>query len=211
MFKSLFSKKKSVPVRSLDCAQDLQVGDIIKFKPRSILPPSVQNEQFEVTGIGCYQYSGELNKELQLRSEDNKTIYLSVEEGDGSPMLAISYKISRSMVLSLFDEDQFAELWQEDFPTLAVQTAPAELDGWLSNNYQQVTKEAEAYYYNRDCNRESASLFQDDDSEELRYHECSAENDSYGLSVEVWEDGTTDVALVVYTPLEVIAEFWPKA
>jgi len=211
MFKSLFGKKESKPLRNLDSVMDLQVGDIIKFKPRTALPAEVQGMQCEVKGVATYQYDGELSKELQLLSEDNKTFYLAIEENDGSPELALSLKISRNVVLTLFDEDQFAELWQEGYPELEVREVPGHLQGWLSNHYKQETKEAEAYYFNYDCSQKEASRFQDDDSQELRYHECIAEDERYGLSVEIWADGTTDVALVVYTPLEMIAEFWPKA
>lgn len=210
MFRSLFSKKNPPPVRQLDSVLDLQVGDIIKFKPRSLLPVEVQGMQCEVKAVSTYQYDGELSKELQLLSEDNKTFYLAIDDNDGSPELALSLKISRNSVLSLFDEEQFAELWQEHFPELQVQEVPEHLEGWVSDYYKQETKEAEAYFYNYDCTQKGASRFKDDDSQELRYHECIAEDDRYALSVEVWADGTTDVALVVYTPVDVIAEFWPK-
>ena len=89
--------------------------------------------------------------------------------------------------------------------------APKELEGWLSDHYKQETKEAEAYYFDYDCRQKELSRFQDDDSQELRYHECIAQDERYALSVEVWADGETDVSLVVYTPVEVVAEFWPKA
>jgi hypothetical protein len=210
MFKSLFKKKDKAPVRRLESAQELQVGDIIKFKHRSVLPSQVQGKQFEVTGVGTYQYHRQISKELQLRGEDDQIVFLAIEEEDGKIELALSLKISRKSVLSLFDEDQFSELWQEEFPTLKVQTVLPELEGWVSDNYCQKTKMAEAYYYDYDCSQNPPSQFVDDDGDELRYHECTAEDDSYALSVEIWEDGSTDVALVVYTPTDMIEEFWPK-
>jgi len=209
MFKSLFSKNKKTTVRKLESAQDLLVGDIIKFKPRSILPPQVQGKQFEVTGVGTYQYQQQVSKELQLRDENDQIIFLAIEEEDGKLELALSLKISRQNVLRLFDEDQFSELWQEEYPTLQVQTVLPELEGWISDNYRQKEKMAEAYYYDYDCSQKLPSQFADDDGDELRYHECTAEDESYGLSVEIWADGSTDVSLVVYTPINMIEDFWP--
>ncbi|MGL1932233.1 MAG: DUF4178 domain-containing protein [Desulfotalea sp.] len=210
MFKSFFRKKEKTVIRKLETPQDLQVGDIIKFKPRSILPPQVQGKQFEVTGVGTYQYHQQLSKELQLRDENDEIIFLAIEEEDGKIELALSLKISRKITLGLFNEDQFSELWDEEFPTLQIQNALPELEGWISDNYHQTTKMAEAYYYNRDCSQKPPSKHVDDDGDELRYHECTAEDDSYSLSVEIWADGSTDVSLVVYTPLEMIEDFWPK-
>jgi hypothetical protein len=55
----------------------------------------------------------------------------------------------------------------------------------------------------------SASAYQDDDGEPLRYHECEGDDDHYGLSVEVWSDGTTDVAATIYCPVDIIDTFHP--
>ena len=70
----------------------------------------------------------------------------------------------------------------------------------------------EGYYYNRDCTDKPPSRRIDDDSEELRYHECEgAPDNNRSLIVEVFSNGETDVFLEVSTPLDVIDELWPNA
>lgn len=205
MFKKFFGGDKSGP-RTLTDPSQLQAGDIVAFKERRSLPAELQGQQLEVTKVGGYQYSEtEITKELTLRSEDNKTYHLSIDDNDGDPLLCFSIKIPESLVLSIFDEDEFSELWGEDFITLTVKEKPAELANWLADSYTQRMKEGEAYYYNRDC----GGVVPQDDGEELRYHECVGDVDSRYLSVEVWGDGDTDVSLVAFCPVDVIEEMWP--
>jgi len=205
MFNKIFGGNDSP--RTLTDPSQLQVGDIVAFKQRRSLPNELQGQQLEVTKVGGYQYSEtEITKELTLRSEDNKTYYLSVDDNDGDPLLCFSIKLPEPMLFTLFDEDEFSELWGDDFVTLAVKEKPAELAGWLSDTYTQRMKEGEAYYYNRDC---GGVVPEDDEGEELRYHECVGDVDSRYLSVEVWGDGDTDVSLVAFCPVDVIEDMWP--
>lgn len=205
MFKKLFGGN-NLP-RTLTAPDQLQVGDIIAFKQRRSLPVELQGEQFEVTKVGGYQYSAtEITKELTLRSADNKTYYLSVEDNDGAPLLSFSIKLPEPMVLTLFDEDEFSQLWGDDFVTLTVKEKPEELASWLADNYTQRMKEGEAYYYNHDC---GGKIPEDDEGEELRYHECVGNVDARYLSVEVWGEGDTDVSLVALCSVDVIEEMWP--
>ena len=112
-------------------------------------------------------------------------------------------------VLQLFDEDGFTMLWEDEFAELNVVQSLDDYAGWLAEAYSQVKKNAVGFYYDRDCRGETLSVFQDDDSEELRYHECEGSDDSFGLSVEVRGDGETDVSLEVYCGADVIDAMWP--
>ncbi len=206
MFKKIFGSNNDT-LRSLTEPMQLRAGDIVAFKQRSSLPDELQGQQLEVTKVGGYQYSeSEITKELTLRSAENRTYYLSVDENDGDPLLCFSLKLPEAMVLTIFDEGEFSELWGEEFVTLSVKEKPAELAGWIADSYTQRMKEAEAYYYAYDCGNE---VPEDDDGEELRYHECVGDQDSRHLSVEVWDDGDTDVSLVAVCPLDVIEGMWP--
>ncbi|MCU7922257.1 MAG: hypothetical protein KZQ88_06125 [Candidatus Thiodiazotropha sp. (ex Dulcina madagascariensis)] len=206
MFKKIFGGNKSGP-RTLTDPGQLQVGDIVVFKQRRSLPDELQGQQLEVTKVGGYQYAAtEITKELTLRSADNKTYYLSIDDNDGDPLLCFSIKLPESMVFTLFDEDGFSRLWGDDFVTLTVREKPEELASWLADSYTQRMKEGEAYYYNHDC---GGQVPEDDEGEELRYHECVGNVDTRYLSVEVWEDGDTDVSLTAVCPFDVIEEMWP--
>ena len=205
MFKKIFGGDETL--RTLTDPSQLQAGDIVAFKQRRSLPDELQGQQLEVTKVGGYQYSAtEITKELTLRSEDNRTYYLSIDDNDGDPLLCFSIKLPESQVLTIFDEDEFSQLWGDDFVTLTVKEKLPEFTGWLAESYTQRMKEGEAYFYNYDC---GGQVPEDDDGEELRYHECVGDVADRYLSVEVWGDGDTDVSLVAFCPVDVIEEMWP--
>ncbi|MCU7816141.1 MAG: hypothetical protein KZQ89_15780 [Candidatus Thiodiazotropha sp. (ex Lucinoma kastoroae)] len=205
MFKKIFGGNSSP--RVLNDPGQLLVGDIVSLKQRRSLPDELQGEQLEVTKVGGYQYSAtEITKELTLRSADNKTYYLSVDDNDGDPLLCFSIKLPEPMVLTLFDEEEFSQLWGDDFVTLMVREKPEELLSWLADSYTQRMKEGEAYYYNHDC---GGKIPEDDAGEELRYHECVGNLDARYLSVEIWGEGDTDVSLAALCPVDAIEEMWP--
>ncbi len=209
MFKKLFGMGDKTAPRELVSVDQLEKRDIITFKHRQILPPEIQGHTFEVTGVGSYQYDDGTVKELTLSNEDQQNYFITLDKNDGEPYIAISRKIPRAQVLTLFDENDFAQLWEEGYCHLTTQTVPEGLEAWVTDSYQQEINQGEAYYYDRDMLKTKPSAYADDDGEPLRYHDCEGSDDSYGLSVEVWTDGTTDVAVVVYCPVDVIEEFHP--
>lgn len=207
---NFFNQDNKPEIRSLTRPEELQTGDIVILKERRTLPPELQGQQLEVTDIGTAQYSDGTEKSVTLRSVDNKTYYMCVDQNDGDPRLSFSIKVPRKIVLTLFDEDDFAQLWDEGFARLETKTKPENIADWLADSYQQDVKDGEGYYYDRDCADESPSKHQDDDGQEFRFHECSAiTDDNHALSVEVWSDGETDIFLVISTPLDVIADMLP--
>ncbi|MBL4622974.1 MAG: hypothetical protein JKY89_11290 [Immundisolibacteraceae bacterium] len=210
MFKKLFSRNKSAP-RQLEQVDQLQVGDMVLFKYRESLPPELREKQLEVTELGTYEYSSGRSKELVLKDEENNTFYLSLENDDGEVSLCLAKKISRGQVSELFDEQQFGELWGEQWADLAVQIdqqqLPEALSGWLTGSYRQSVKDQQVFYYERDVL--SADLSDPDDGEELRIHECEGDDDSFGLNIEISDDGSTAVFLQVYCPTDVIAQLDP--
>jgi len=207
-----YFKKKKDPSRSLDKPEELKLGDIVVLKERLLLPAELQGQQFEVSHVSTYQYASSVEKEFTLRSADSLSYYMSVDDNDGDPVLCFTKKIPRESVLEIFDEDDFAELWESDFASLKVVSKLEQYTDWLTDNYQQIIKDEEAYYYPHDCTDKSPSRRLDDDGEELRYHECEGEpDDNRSLIVEVFGSGETNVFLEVCTPLDVIAELWPHA
>lgn len=202
-----FGNKKEP--RQLESVDQLQVGDIVSFKDRPPLPLDLQGKDFEVNRVEGYQYSSDNVNSFTLKSADNMVINLSLDDEDGESYLCISRTISRGKVLTLFDEEDFGELWGEQYPNLKVQEVPADLQGWVDELYRQEMKEGTAYFYNRDIRAEPPSDYEDDGSTELRYHECEGDSGNFGLSIEVYEDGDTDVSLQIYLTLDVIADLHP--
>ena len=187
---------------------DLRTGDLLTFKHRLSLPPAVQGQTFEVSAIGTYQYADGLYPQLTLDGADSHRLYLSFKAGAGGE-LTLSRSLPRRDVLAIFDEDAFAALWDDDFAELALQARPDAYQGWLGERYTQTRKWVEGYFFERDCRGESLSAHADDDGCELRCHECEDPSGRFGLSVEIWQDGETEVSLDVVCAADVIDALWP--
>ena len=207
LFRARFGKDAE-PGRKLDGVADLRAGDLITFKHRLALPPSVQGQTFEIAKASGYEYEDGLYPQLALDGAEAGRIYLSFKATDATE-ISISRDLPRKHMLKIFGEDEFATLWDDDFAELAVVEKLETYEGWLAESYSQTKKWAEAYFHERDRRGETISAHQDDGSEELRYHECEDASGQFGLSVEVWSDGETEVSLEVHCPPDVIESMWP--
>ena len=211
MLKKLFRARfgrATEPGRTLASPADLRAGDLLTFKHRLSLPPDVQGQTFEVARVDTYQYEDGIYPQLTLEGAEAGGFFLGFKASDAAA-LCLSKTAPRKDVRRLFAEDAFGALWEEDFVDLEVVEKLAAYDGWLADGYSQVKKWSEGYFYDRDCRGEKLSNFQDDDAEELRYHECEDATGRFGLTVEVWTDGETEVTLDVNCPADVIESMWP--
>ena len=202
--------KRGDDTRRLDSPADLAAGDLVTFKHRLVLPAEVQGQTFEVSSVGTYQYEDGSYPQLVLDGAEAGRVYLSFKSDDVTE-LCLSRQAPRRDVLQLFDEEAFSTLWDDDFVSLEVANRLEAYEGWLADGYTQVKKWAEGYFFDRDCRGETLSQYEDDDSEELRYHECEDASGRFGLTVEVWADGDTEVALDVNVPPDVIESMLPGA
>jgi len=194
--------------RRLETPNDLRAGDLVTFKHRLALPPSVQGQTFEVSAVGTYEYEDGMYPQLTLDGAEAGRIYLGFKAADAAE-LSLSRHAPRADVLRLFDEAAFSALWDDGFADLDVVEPIDDYQGWLGERYAQTRNWAEGYYHDRDCRGETLSQYQDDDSEELRYHECEDPSGRFGLTVEVWGDGETEVSLEVQCSADVIESMWP--
>ena len=208
LLRARFGDKSAPSSRSLGSVVDLAVGDLLTFKHRLVLPPRVQGQTFEVAKVCTYQYEDGLYPQLTLDGAEAGRIFLSFKDGDARE-LSLSHDVPGKDVLTLFDEAAFSALWDEGLVDLNVAEKLAAYEGWLAERYAQTKQWVEGYFYDRDCRGETVSTHQDDDSEELRYHECEDPSGQFGLTVEVWGDGDTDVSLDVSCPADVIESMWP--
>lgn len=209
LFRARFGDRSTAPGgRELTSVVDLQPGDLLTFKHRQALPANIQGETFEVSSVAAYEYADGLHPQLTLEGATVGRIYLSFKDGDAAE-LSLSRDLPRQDVLRLFPEDAFAALWEEDFAELTVAEPLEDYAGWLGERYAQTKKSAEGYFHDSDCRGKQLSQYQDDDADELRVHECEDAGGRFGLTVEVWGDGTTDVALDVHCPGDVIESMWP--
>lgn len=204
-----FFKSKKAPARELTHPKQLLTGDLLSFKPRSILPPELQGQTVTIKNVQSYQYSEGLTPEFEAQLAGGQTFTFMLAEEDDA--LTLSKEISREEVEQLFDMEQFSELFGDEFPTLTTNSANASeaLSLWLAPQYNQAIKNATAYFYKTDKRASGVSAYEDD-SEELRYHECEGTPDDFSINIEIWEDGTTQVFLQKTVPFNVIEEMWPN-
>ena len=213
MFKKFFGKDEK-PARTLTSPEQLQVGDLITLKPRSTLPDCLQGETLEVTKISTYEFPSGYEPEFTVKTSTGRTLSMSLSDDGGDIEMSFSIEISRNTVIALFGEAEFSRLWEDDFAELKtnLDAADEELAGWLAPNYWQTEKMAEAYFYKKDMRGKGNNQYVSHDSEELRYHFCAGgEEEEFGLSVEIWEGGETDVYVSKSFAVNVIEEMWPNA
>ena len=213
ILRKIFRSKKETrnrEKRNLVSVCNLLPGDLVTFKHRQLIPPVLQGGTLEITTVGTYQYEDGQYLELSLLSENKIQYSMGIDPQDPHATFDLSISIPRQDVLSIFNEDDFSDLWDEDiFPELVTQRIPPLYEGWLTQKYTQSICNGTGYFHNRDCRTEQLSLYEDDGSEEFRYHEAHGINDSYTITVEVWGDGETDVTADVTCPSDAIESLWP--
>jgi hypothetical protein len=212
MFDLFKRTKNDNTQRTLNSPRDLKIDDLITFKPRTVLPDELQGATVTVANVQGYQYSEGLVTEFVIALESGESITFTLEDEEDGEYICFSKKISRDIVSRIFDMEAFAGLFGEGFQELqtSVEIVPEQLRGWIAHGYYQFIKEAPAYFYKADRRNIGVSQYEDDDSEELRYHQCEGAPDEYSLYIEIWEDGSTDVFLQKSVPLNVIEEMWPN-
>jgi hypothetical protein len=214
VFKKMVNKvlgKSETVARELKSLRDCKVNDLIEFKPRQDVPVSLRGETVKVIGVGAYQYEGSHEVELTIQAISGDELTIGYTEPD-IDTLNISIKLSRPTVLTLFGEDAFSELWEDNFARLDVQSEkPNTLIGWIDDSYQQTEKFTEAHYFNRDMRGSNFSSRADDDSVELQCHACEGNNDDdLSLSIETSSSGETEVFACRELSAGIIEEYWPS-
>lgn len=208
LFKAVTSKEKdSGPARVVSSPDQLNVNDIVVFKYRTELPATLREQTLTVASICGYEYESGVTKEISLKDQHGKLISMSFENEDGEETICLSLKIPREKVLTLFDEDNFSDLFDDVPVELDVQQEVPEYEGWYAPRYTQTIKNATAYFHDADPGKED--LTKSSGGTQLVYHECESPDECFGVNVEVWPDGDTDVFLQVYIDGGAIGEMHP--
>ncbi|WP_395373847.1 hypothetical protein [Marinicella sp. W31] len=204
-----FRKKDTQDERKVNHPNDLQIGDMIDFKPRSIIPPDLHGVTLIVKSINTYQYAERTVTEFMLAT-DTENISMCCAEYDDGEWVTIGKEVSRAQVLDLFNADDFALLFDPDeYANLQVNKVDETLDGWVADSYHQSKQSSNGYFYDHDRRSQGTSNFEGD-SEEFMLIESEGSPDDYSISVEIWENGETDVYLEVSFPASHIENYWPS-
>lgn len=187
-------KSKQKATRSVSVFSELEVNDLIIFKPREVLPHGVSDDTLTVEKIGGYDYNGSLSTDFTLRHSSGLRFSASYDAEDDT--ITLGRKLKQSEVLSIFNEDDFADIFEEELGgqrlNADVDNLDSEYQAWIAESYSRAVYAGIAYYYDED--RRSLGISSNEDSsQQFTYFELEGANDRNSLSIEIWEDGETDV------------------
>lgn len=212
-FKKTFDKvtNKQEP-RKLTHVNQLLVGDIIVLTDSFALPESLRTQQLQVTAVNTYEFEHYNQTEWTLQGANALALFLSLEVDD-STELKFSLKIEHDDVATLFDLDDFSEIFDEPGQAfLNRQEDNAHTNMWSSEQYQQSTFAKVGFFHRKDHRSENLSAYEGKDSgEQFEQYTLYNQDQSKGIDVEVWQDGDTEVFLTLYRPLTDIIDMYPAS
>ncbi len=207
-FKNIF--KKPTQERKLNNVEDLTLGDIIVMSDSFGLPTALRAQEFQVSAVNSYEFEHKTQVEWVLLGSNDIELYLTLDVDDKT-YLKFSLKILHQDVESLFDLDQFSEIFDE--PGQAQLTRLADSDntsGWSSELYQQSSFAQVGYFHRKDYRKDALSAYEGKDSgEQFELYSLFNEDQDKGIDVEVWQDGDTEVFLTLFKPTTDIVDMYP--
>ena len=208
-FGKLFgSSSKEDKKRSLEKPEQLQTGDIITLDDSFALPALLRGQSLEIKQVNTYEYEHSKSVEWVLQGSTDDILFLSLENDDVQT-LVFSLKINRDIVGSLFDLDQFSQLFDDPGNAkLSVKSIPESYNQWLTTNYRQCEFAQFGYFHSIDYRHQNIGEQQGDSFE--RYS-AESDDEKFGLEAEVYQDGETDVVLTIHRPVSDIRQYWPKS
>ena len=198
--------------RKLTHVDQLLAGDIIVLTDSFALPETLRNQQLQVTAVNSYEYENNTQTEWTLQGNDDLLLFLSLDVDDATE-LKFALKILPEDVETLFDLDEFSEIFDEPGEAFLTKKADNNLTtNWSSEQYQQSTFAKVGYFHRKDHRSENISEYEGKDSgEQFEFYALYNEDQSKGVDVEVWQDGDTDVFLTIYRPLTDIIDMYPAS
>ncbi|MFT6099341.1 MAG: hypothetical protein ACJAYF_001885 [Arenicella sp.] len=198
-------KKKEREARSVSVFSDLQLNDLIVFKPRDVLPNGISDETLTVEKIGAYDFDEDLSADFTLRHASGQRFSAAYDSDENT--ITFGRKLKRSEVLGIFDEDDFANVFDGGLSQVnlqaSVENVPEDLQLWIDESYQRTVADGIAYYYESDRREQGVSAYKDG-SQQFTYFELEGGNDRNSLSIEIWSDGETDVYCEVTVKANVV-------
>ena len=210
-FKKIFNKSNNEQ-RKLTEVNQLLVGDIIVLTDSFALPESLRGQDFQVKAVNSYEFENKVQTEWALVGTNALEIFLSLEVDDITE-LKLSLKIQHEDVETLFDLEQFAEIFDESGQAFLDKKADSAITAmWSSEQYQQSVFAKVGFFHRKDHRTENLSAYEGKDSgEQFELYSLYNEEQSKGVDVEVWQDGDTEVCLTLFRPLSDIIDMYPAS
>ncbi|MCJ8296976.1 MAG: hypothetical protein MJK15_21490, partial [Colwellia sp.] len=195
--KKIFNKSNNEQ-RKLTEVNQLLVGDIIVLTDSFALPESLRGQDFQVKAVNSYEFENKVQTEWALVGTNALEIFLSLEVDDITE-LKLSLKIQHEDVETLFDLEQFAEVFDEPGQAFLDKKADSAITAmWSSEQYQQSVFAKVGFFHRKDHRTENLSAYEGKDSgEQFELYSLFNEDQSKGVDVEVWQDGDTEVCLTL--------------
>lgn len=205
-----FSGNSKTEPRKLSKASQLLANDIIVLTDSFALPESLRKAEFQVKSVNSYEFENSVQTEWALLGENDIEIFLSLAVDDTTE-LKFSLKIAHEDVESLFDLERFGEIFDEPGQAFLDRKKDTALTtGWSSEQYQQNIFAKVGYFHRKDHRSENLSSYEGSDSgEQFELYSLFNEDQSYGIDIEVWQDGDTEVCLTLFRPLTDIIDMYP--
>ena len=209
--KKIFNKSNNEQ-RKLTEVNQLLVGDIIVLTDSFALPESLRGQDFQVKAVNSYEFENNVQTEWALVGTNALEIFLSLEVDDITE-LKLSLKIQHEDVETLFDLEQFAEVFDELGQAFLDKKADSAITAmWSSEQYQQSVFAKVGFFHRKDHRSENLSAYEGKDSgEQFELYSLFNEDQSKGVDVEVWQDGDTEVCLTLFRPLSDIIDMYPAS
>ncbi len=196
------------PVRQLETPDDLQQGDIITF--RFLPQESLSGKSFQVMGIDTLDFKQGRFTVFTIQGENRHPLYLTECINGEERYLAIRQKINRAIVDKLFSLEAFSTILDEGYgEELKTVTASIEqLEGWLAESYHKAIDCRKGYRHSGDYRNRVLPRYEDE-SQGFDYYLLMDKTEAFGVEIEVYDEGESDVYIALYLPLSVIESLWP--
>lgn len=205
-----FFKSKKTPVRQLNHASQLKIGDMLTLIDSFAYPQWLKGQTLKVTDVQTYQYQHSAEYEFVLESDSGKIVFLQIEREDGEEYANFSIKIQRDDVDSIFTLDEFARIFDEEALThITTQNTPEQFERFLAPSYQQTEAPYVCYFHNQDYRNLSLPRYQEQGGETCEIIHLASDDESHSINIEVWDGGDTEVSLTLTRPISDISELFP--
>lgn len=202
--------KKDDPQRKVSSTAELRKGDIIVLTDSFGLPEALRQQEFQVTAVNSYEYENSVDTEWVLTGTNDTEIFLSLDVDDKT-YLKFALKIAHEDVETLFDLDDFANIFEEPGEAFLTRKDDSTLSqGWSDEEYQQCLFAKVGYFHRKDHRSENLSSYEGKDAgEQFESFRLLNQDQSRGVELEVWDDGDTEVFLTLYRPTTDIVDMYP--
>jgi len=201
LFKSLFRSDDLKSEEGLSHVSGLKIGDMIELDNDFSLPSILRGNTFQVVLRALYEYESEEAVEWVLKGDDGTTIFLSYDSDDGDETVSFGLKLTPEDVEKIFNLDEFSTVFDDEHSAVLTDITSVEVfSDWLGAKYLR-TEYAEPGYYHKSGEMEAQG-------EAFDHFELASDCGKYGLDIDVWDGGETDVSISMSRPINIIKHYW---